>query len=69
MPTIRMLKTGAGPEGVRMSGGIYTVTDKEAKDLLEDCAAIVVKDSKVEASVLPAAETAELPVKGRGKRK
>jgi len=73
---IKMLKTSAGPDGIKISGGIYDVPDKEAKELVARKAAVIIEPEKIEeptrieATLMEPEETEMMPRPAkRGKKR
>jgi len=73
---IKMLKTAAGPSGVKLSGKIYDVTEREAKILAACQAAVILEPEKIEeptrieATLMEPEETEMMPRPAkRGKKR
>ncbi len=73
---IKMLKTSAGPEGIKMIGGIYDVPAEEAKTLVANKAAVIIEPEKIEeptrieATLMEPEETEMMPRPAkRGKKR
>ncbi len=58
---IKMLKTSAGPDGIKISGGIYDVPDKEAKELVARKAAVIIEPKKIESASVEPFEVEVIP--------
>ncbi len=58
---IKMLKTSAGPDGIKISGGIYDVPVEEAKELVVRKAAVIIEPKKIESASVEPFEAEVIP--------
>ncbi len=65
---IKMLKTSAGPEGIKMIGGIYDVPAEEAKTLVANKAAVIIEPTKIETTSVEPVEVEARPKPNRRKK-